>query len=110
VSCIVFARPTFSLSWFIQSSCRGLRSYPGKEDCIFLDNAGNIFRHESPYRIREISLAPKEKKTKKEYDTKITSCPKCYYIYDPTENKSCPDCGYVKESKERRVNEIDGKL
>jgi len=110
VSCIIFARPTWSLAWFIQAASRGLRSFPGKEDCIFLDNAGNIFRHGSPFRIREISLAPKDKKTKKEYDTKITSCPECYFIYDPTIHRSCPDCGHVKEAKERRVNTIDGKL
>ena len=110
LSCVIFARPTFSLAWFIQASSRGLRPYPGKSDCIFLDNAGNIFRSGSPYRIREISLAPKEKKTKKEYDTKITSCPKCYFVYDPTENHACPECGHEKEKKERRVNTIDGKL
>jgi superfamily II DNA or RNA helicase len=110
VSCVIFARPTFSLAWFIQSSGRGLRTHIDKEDCIFLDNAGNIFRNGSPYRIREVSLAPKDKKTKKEYDTKITSCPECYFIYDPTIHRECPDCGYVKEAKERRVNTIDGKL
>ena len=110
VSCIIFARPTWSLAWFIQAASRGLRSFPGKEDCIFLDNAGNIFRHGSPFRVREISLAPKDKKTKKEYDTKITSCPECYFIYDPTIHRECPDCGHIKEAKERRVNTIDGKL
>lgn len=110
LSCVVFARPTFSVSWFIQAASRGLRPYPGKSNCIFLDNAGNIFRGGSPYAIREISLEPKAKKTKKEYDTKITSCPKCYFVYDPTENKNCPDCGHIKEQKERRVNQIDGKL
>jgi len=110
ISCIVFARPTFSLAWFVQAASRGLRPYPGKSNCIFLDNAGNIYRHSSPYRVREISLEPKEKKTKKEYDTKITSCSECYFIYDPTIHKACPDCGHIKEAKERRVNEIDGKL
>ena len=111
IGCIVFARPTFSLAWFIQSSGRGLRSYPGKENCIFLDNAGNIYRNGgSPYRVREISLAPKDKKTKREYDTKITTCSECYLIYDPTEHRACPDCGHEKDKKERRVNTIDGKL
>lgn len=110
ISCVVFARPTFSLSWFVQASGRGLRTYPGKEDCIFLDNAGNIFRFGSPYRVREISLAPKDKKTKREYDTKITTCSECYLIYDPTEHRACPDCGHEKDKKERRVNTIDGKL
>lgn len=110
VSCVVLARPTWSLVWYLQSVGRGVRSYPGKEDCIVLDNAGNVFRFGPHFRVREISLEPKEKKTKREYDTKITSCPECYFIYDPTIHRECPDCGHVKEAKERRVNTIDGKL
>lgn len=110
VRIIIFGRPTWSLSWFIQAASRGLRPEEGKDDCIFLDNAGNIFRHGSPYRVREISLVPKDKKTKREYDTKITTCSECYLIYDPTEHRTCPDCGHEKDKKERRVNTIDGKL
>lgn len=109
ISCVIFARPTFSDSWFIQASSRGLRPHPGKSDCIFLDNAGNIFRCGSPYKIREVSLI-RNKKEKRSYDTKITTCQKCYFIYDPTENRACPECGHEKEAKERRVNQIDGKL
>lgn len=109
IGCVVFARPSFSLSWFIQASGRGLRSCDNKLDCIFLDNAGNIFRHGSPYKIREVSLI-RNKKEKRSYDTKITTCKKCYFIYDPTENRACPECGHEKEAKERRVNQIDGKL
>ena len=110
VSCIVLARPTWSLVWYLQAVGRGVRDFPGKSDCIVLDNAANVFRHGTHFKVREISLEPKEKKTKKEYDTKITSCSECYFIYDPTIHKACPDCGHIKEAKERRVNEIDGKL
>lgn len=110
VGCIVLARPTWSLVWYLQAVGRGVRSYPGKSDCIVLDNAANVFRHGTHFKLREISLKPKDKKTKKEYDTKITTCPECYLIYDPTIHRACPECGYEKKSKERRVNTIDGKL
>jgi len=110
VSCIVLARPTWSLVWYLQAVGRGVRSYPGKENCIVLDNAGNVYRHGGHFRHREISLTPKDKKTKREYDTKITTCSECYLIYDPTEHRACPDCGHEKDKKERRVNTIDGKL
>lgn len=110
VSCIVIARPTYSLAWHVQSIGRGLRPHNGKSNCIFIDSAGNIFRHGGPYRIREISLDPPEKRKSKTYDTKITSCEKCFLVYDPTTNDSCPECGYVKPKKDRRVNQIDGKL
>lgn len=110
VSCIVFGRPSWSLAWVMQALGRGLRAYPGKENCIVLDNAGNVYRHGTAFKIREISLEPKQKKTKKEYETKITTCEKCFLVYDPTENHACPECGHVKDKKERRVNQIDGKL
>ncbi len=44
VSCIVDARPTKSRILFVQSLGRGLRTAPGKTDCLFLDHAGNHLR------------------------------------------------------------------
>lgn len=110
VSCIILARPTWSLCWYLQAVGRGVRAFPGKEDCIVLDNAGNVFRHGTHFKVREISLEPPTKKKSKSYDTKITTCEKCYFVFDPTEHDACPECGYEKEKGSRRVNQIDGKL
>ena len=110
VSCVVLARPTWSLNWYLQAVGRGVRSYPGKSDCRVLDNAGNVFRHGTHFKVREISLDPPDKKKSRTYDTKITNCEKCYLIYDPTIYEACPDCGHVKDKKARKVNQIDGKL
>jgi DNA repair protein RadD len=47
IDCVVFLRPTQSVSLFIQMSGRGLRRYPGKNDCLFLDMGGNFERFRS---------------------------------------------------------------
>lgn len=44
-SCIAMARPTKSRALYTQCVGRGTRLYPGKEDCLVLDFAGNAGRH-----------------------------------------------------------------
>lgn len=44
-SCIIMARPTKSRGLYVQCVGRGTRLYPGKEDCLVLDLAGNAGRH-----------------------------------------------------------------
>lgn len=48
VSCIIMARPTASLTLFLQSVGRGMRLCEGKKELIVLDHAGNIARHGYP--------------------------------------------------------------
>lgn len=110
VSCIVLARPTWSLPWYLQAVGRGVRSYHGKSNCLVLDNAGNVFRHGTHFKVREISLEKPTNKKSKSYDTKITTCMECYFVFDPTEDECCPECGWQKEKGSRNVNSIDGKL
>lgn len=45
VDCIVSHRPTKSLVLWRQIVGRGLRPYPGKENCLVLDAGGNFARH-----------------------------------------------------------------
>ena len=44
VRCIVDAKPTKSRILFVQTIGRGLRTAPGKTDCLILDHAGNHLR------------------------------------------------------------------
>lgn len=46
VDCVVMARPTSSQSLYIQASGRGLRTFPGKENCLILDVVGNTRKHQ----------------------------------------------------------------
>lgn len=46
VSCIVMGRPTKSRSLFQQMLGRGLRTFPGKENCVVLDIVGTTNHHQ----------------------------------------------------------------
>lgn len=45
-SCVVMGRPTKSRSLWTQCVGRGLRTHPGKKDCLVLDVAGNAGKHD----------------------------------------------------------------
>lgn len=110
VSCIIHARPTWSLVWHLQTIGRGLRSAPDKENCIIIDNAGNHFRHGFAYRIRDVSLEKPEKRKSRKMDQRISTCEECFYVFDPEEHESCPECGWVKPKQTREVKQADGSL
>lgn len=44
VDCVVMGRPTQSRALYQQMAGRGLRTYPGKQDCLILDLVGNAGR------------------------------------------------------------------
>lgn len=110
ISCIILARPTWSLTWYMQAIGRGLRSHPGKSNCIILDNAGNVFRHSIPYRIREISLEKPDKRKSRKMDQRVQTCEECFMVFDPEESDHCPSCGWMIPKKIREVKTVDGKL
>ena len=89
VSCVIDCRPLRkSLSTVIQMWGRGLRSSPGKVDCILLDHSGNSLRFaddfEEVYFNGLASLDGGEK-----LDSDVRKEP-------PTEvvKKGCPSCGF----------------
>jgi len=96
--CIILARPTLSLSFFMQTAGRGLRPWNGIKP-ILLDHSGNVDRHGLPHEDRVWSLfdAPRLK-AKSPYRT----CPKCYayVLHNP-----CELCGYFATPEERQIRE-----
>jgi len=70
VGAVIMARPTASLSLYLQMAGRGVRPAKGiataGEDCIFLDHAGNTVRHGFITDPRDWSLADGAKKPKQE--------------------------------------------
>lgn len=110
VSCIILARPTWSLIWYLQAVGRGLRSAPGKKNCIVLDNAGNIFRHGGPYKIREVDLyADPKARARRVLDESVKNCSNCFIIMLSVDLK-CSHCGHVQEIKKKKLKEKSGEL
>jgi len=97
---VILARPTQSLTLYIQQAMRAMRIDKSNPDkvAVIIDHVGNVYRHGLPDEDREWSLESKKKKTvSREVSMKI--CPKCYYAHAPA--PTCPGCGHVYQVAEK---------
>lgn len=106
---VILARPTASLTLYIQQSMRPLRPDPNNPEkrAVIIDHVGNVFRHGMPDEEREWSLETKKRKPRA---TAIKVCPACYTAV-PSTARTCP-CGHVFAAapEERKITETDGTL
>ena len=103
---IVMARPTQSVTLFLQSVGRGVRCSPGKSDCLLLDHAGNCHRLGHPEEPRQWSLDGRPKKKK---ERKLAVCPQCGAVRRPKQ-EVC-ECGFRWPLSEiREFDESDEDL
>ncbi|MEM1346641.1 MAG: helicase-related protein, partial [Pseudomonadota bacterium] len=95
---IAMLRPTASTGLYVQIAGRGMRTAPGKENCLVLDFAGNVMRHGPVDAIpipgvkrayREGEPAPPLPGT-----PPAKACPECGSIVAPLV-RECLDCGYL---------------
>lgn len=98
-ACVCLARPTQSLTLFIQQSLRPCRYQEGKT-AIILDFVGNTIRHGFPSDDREWTLEVKRKKTKSEVH--ILECPECYAV-SRAGTVICPNCGYDFKDENNKI-------
>lgn len=112
---VVLARPTTSLSVYLQMVGRVMR--PGA-DKLVLDLAGNILRHGRPEAVREWSLegAYKSSREKRDQAAPLWACPSPCFFVNPIEVKQCQACGREKahksrfEEREQKVMELTAEL
>ena len=111
VEVISLARPTQSLSLYLQQVGRGLRPIEGKTHCIIVDHVGNALRHGLPDTNRTWTLNARERRiSTKETTIKIKTCLHCYFVY-LRELSLCPYCGYKPEPQNRNTIEtVEGDL
>jgi DNA repair protein RadD len=108
IECIILLRPTKSLTFYLQSIGRGLRTAPGKEACIVLDHAGCVFEHGAPDAPRQWSLDAKRKR-KKQPAPSVRECPSCFAAHEPA--PVCPLCGFeYPKSSRGGPDQVDGDL
>lgn len=103
---IVLARPTRSLSLYLQILGRGLR--PG-DDCIVLDHTGTVFRFGFPHTDRGMTLVGVEKAEAAGAES-VKLCPRCSWV-SAGGAKACenPACDHVFGIR-RELQWTDGSL
>ena len=109
IGCVILLAPTKSVTKYLQSIGRGLRTAPGKTDLVVLDHAGNAFTHGLPNEARDWSLDGAKKRAKQADEVEpVRQCEHCYFVHAPA--AVCPNCGYVHPVKERKIQQTEGEL
>lgn len=111
VRCIVLARPTKSEMLHVQIIGRGLRTAPGKQDCLILDHADNHARLGFVTDIHHPELLTgKDKRpaTRKEKGERMPrECPSCGVL--KAKGGECPSCGFTP-SRQSEIECEEGEL
>lgn len=100
----VLARPTLSVSLYLQMVGRVLRPAPGKATARIHDHAGCLASHGHPYAHRDYSpeaTVKGERNPKQDADTRARNvCPSCKSVRD---GYPCANCGYTPTPEELRI-------
>lgn len=112
-SCMILARPTKSLTRFLQMVGRVLRPASGKTHALLLDHSGSVERIGHPFDDLPLELddgaankAGSRKEERKKSEPK--PCPKCKYVRDAGVHQ-CPKCGFAPK-RQSDVEVADGEL
>jgi DNA repair protein RadD len=133
IECVILARPTQSLTLYLQMVGRGLRPaclvccryvHPLAPACGVCgstlvkrfarihDHAGCILEHGAPDLDRDYSLEsdtrPKNKSEgEDEEDRPLRTCEECLRIYDSAD-RCCPSCGHANTKQRKPPREVEG--
>lgn len=109
IGCVILLSPTKSLTKYLQSVGRGLRTAPGKKDLVVLDHAGNAYQHGLPTEAREWSLDGIKRRSKADGDVEsVRQCERCFYVFPP--GPVCPACGHAHKPKLTKLQQREGEL
>ncbi len=113
-SCVILARPTKSLTIYLQAVGRVMRPHESKSDCVILDHAGLTAVHDFVDVARGWSLEPNPKKSRLSNDepaTSVTTCTECFCSYSKKLSPlACPECGAATEQPEVAEVHAAGEL
>lgn len=87
-------RPTQSAALYVQMMGRGMRTFPGKDDCLVLDFGRNVERHGPINRIRVRKPRGSNGTPADDEVPAVLACPECMAYVDRG-LESCPFCGYA---------------
>ena len=110
VKCVLFARPTGSITRLIQAIGRGQRVSEGKDHCLVLDMSESVKR-ELHTLSDHWSVGPTEfvsGEGKESRPAPAKECPECHAIV-PAATMVCPECGHQFPAPEPEET-LDGRL
>jgi len=90
VDLLAVLRPTKSTGLYVQMMGRGMRTAPGKSDCLVLDFGGNVHRHGPINRVRPVMHG---KKPGEVVAAPVKECPSCETLVFAGQ-RTCQYCGY----------------
>jgi DNA repair protein RadD len=112
VRCIILARPTKSEMLYVQIIGRGLRTAPGKADCLILDHSDTTLRLGFVTDIQHgelddgtMDLGSKPREFKEPLPKECGQCSRLI----PPKVWTCPSCGF-KPNRQSTVETQDGEL
>jgi superfamily II DNA or RNA helicase len=83
MECVILARPTQSVSLYLQAIGRVMRPAPGKSGALILDHAGCCQLHGPPHAEREWNLEGQAKKRQKTNEAQtLIACDACAMLYE----------------------------
>ncbi|WP_435008010.1 DEAD/DEAH box helicase [Tundrisphaera lichenicola] len=91
IDLLVLLRPTTSPGLYTQILGRGMRTAPGKRNCLVLDYAGNIERHGPITHVKPPRAAGTRGK-RESHERSCLICPDCR-MASPLGALECADCG-----------------
>jgi superfamily II DNA or RNA helicase len=119
IECIVLARPTRSLTMYLQMVGRGLRATPGKAHCILIDHGHvveNLGLPQSDHgwtlddgrNVNSEALAGCDGKSSIE---QTRTCGECAALWLTSEcGNTCPECGWGAPLKSKSIAAEDADL
>lgn len=113
IQCMILARPTKSLTRFIQMVGRVLRPAPGKTRALLLDHSGTTVRlgfptDDLPLELDDGRANRSGTRKQERQKSEPKPCPACKYVR-PAGVHACPKCGFAPQ-RQSGVEVQDGEL
>ena len=110
-ACMILARPTKSLTRFLQMVGRVLRPADGKTHALLLDHSGSVERIGHPFDDLPLELCdgnPNKAGKQEREKPEPKPCPRCKFI-KPAGTRKCPKCDFEPE-RQNDIEVRDGEL
>lgn len=110
-ACMVLARPTKSLTRFLQMVGRVLRPAAGKKDALLLDHSGSVVRLGHPFDDLPLELCdgnPSKSGRQEREKPEPKPCPSCKFV-KPAGAHTCPKCDFEPQ-RQNDLEMRDGEL